>query len=354
MSETKESKFKQIAQLSKKLDKAYTDEKNGRVVTNSLVRLGDKPILRVPCINTGLPTFDFDVLQYGGLPRGRIVEIFGPEAAGKTTTALHIVGQEQKAGGIVAYIDAEHKLEPLYASALGVNIDDLVFNQPNSGEEALKTVDELIGSQCVSLIVVDSVAALVPEAELAGEIGDAHMGLAARMLSQAMRILTGKTSRSLCTLLFLNQVRTNIGQLYGNPDQSTGGRALKFYSSIRLSITRKEAIWEGTKENIVGHSLDLRCVKNGGGIPFRRTQVNLLYPGEGRHAGLDKVSDMITYASNHGLFETSGSWYSINGTRVANGLDNLKEYLRGEPKAIEALQKKVEEFVKKQEEVPNV
>lgn len=343
-------KFKQIAQLSKKLDKAYTNETNGRVVTNSLVRLGDKPLLRVPCIATGLPTFDFDVLQYGGIPRGRIIEIYGAESAGKTTTALHIVGQEQKAGGIVAYIDAEHKLEPLYATALGVNIDDLIFNQPSSGEEGLKTVDELVASECVSLIVVDSAAALVPEAELAGEIGDAHMGLQARMMSQAMRILTGKCSRSAVSLIFLNQVRDKIGVLYGNPETTTCGRALKFYSSIRLSITRKEAIWEGTKENIVGHAMDLRCVKNGGGIPFRRTQINLLYPGEGRHSGLDKVSDMITYASNHALFETSGSWYSINGTRVANGLDNLKKYLRGEPKAIEVLQKKVEAFIKKETE----
>jgi len=347
MSESKAEKFKVLAALSRALDKKHE-------ATNTLVRLGSKNIVSIPSIPTQLPTLDFDTLQFGGIPRGRIIELFGAESAGKTTTVLHIIAEEQKLGGIAVFVDAEHALSPEYAEDLGVNIDDLVMNQPSSGEEALHNVDELVASGAVSLIVVDSAAALVPEAELAGDIGDAHIGLQARLLSQAMRVLTGKCSRTKTTLIFTNQIREKIGILYGNPEVTCGGRALKFYSSLRLQVSRKESITEGNKDNIVGHKIDIRAVKNRGGVPFRRTQIDLIYPGSGRTAGFDKVSDMITYASNHGLFETSGSWYSINGTRVANGLDNLKTYLRGEPKAIEALQKKVEEFVKKQEEVPSV
>lgn len=378
MSETLEARFKQLASLSKQLDDAHTITKIGREVKNSLVRLGDRPVLRVPCIKTDLPTFDYDVLQYGGIPRGRIVEIFGAEASGKTTTALHITAQEQKAEGIVAYIDAEHKLEPSYAQALGVNIDNLLFNQPNSGEEALDTVDKLVESGAVTLIVIDSAAALVPEAELAGDIGDQHMGLQARMFSQAMRILTGKCSRSQTTILWLNQVRDKIGVLYGNPETTPGGRALKFYSSVRLSISRKAAIWEGTKENIIGHSIDLRCVKNGGGIPFRRTQINLIYPGKGRAPGFDKVDNLIEFASGRGVFEMKGSWYwydlgnvemkkvkdklepvlkdgkpvPIGPEKIANGMDNLKLYLASHPEVIDRVRNDVATLIKKEETQP--
>jgi recombination protein RecA len=347
MSESKAEKFKVLAALSRALDKKHE-------TTNTLVRLGSKNIVSIPSIPTQLPTLDFDTLQFGGIPRGRIIELFGAESAGKTTTVLHIIAEEQKLGGIAVFVDAEHALSPEYAEDLGVNIDDLVMNQPSSGEEALHNVDELVASGAVSLIVVDSAAALVPEAELAGDIGDAHIGLQARLLSQAMRVLTGKCSRTKTTLIFTNQIREKIGILYGNPEVTCGGRALKFYSSLRLQVSRKESITEGNKDNIVGHKIDIRAVKNRGGVPFRRTQIDLIYPGSGRTAGFDKVSDMITYASNHGLFEMNGSWYSIDGVKVANGLPNLKTYLRGEPKAIEALQKKVEEFVKKQEEVPSV
>jgi recombination protein RecA len=360
-------KFRQIAALSKQLDEAHTITKIGREVKNSIVRLGDKPVLRVPCIKTNLPTFDYDVLQYGGVPRGRIVEIFGAEASGKTTTALHITAQEQNAGGIVAYVDAEHKLEPTYAQVLGVNIDNLLFNQPNSGEEALDTVDKLVESGAVTLIVIDSAAALVPEAELAGDIGDQHMGLQARMFSQAMRILTGKCSRSQTTILWLNQVRDKIGIVYGNPETTPGGRALKFYSSVRLSISRKEAIWEGTKENIIGHSIDLRCVKNGGGIPFRRTQINLIYPGKGRTPGFDKTDNLIEFAVGRKLFEQKGSWfwYDVGSTtevkgkpvpigpeKIANGMDNLKLYLASHFEVVERLRNDVAALIKKEETQP--
>ena len=386
MSETKEQKFKQLSLLSKQLDEEHTISKIGREVKNSLVRLGDKPILRVPCIATELPTLDFDVLQYGGIPRGRIIEIFGAEASGKTTTALYITGQEQRTGGLAAYIDAEHKLEPLYAQVLGVNIDDLIFNQPNSGEEALDTVDKLVESGTMGLIVVDSAAALVPEAELAGDIGDQHMGLQARMFSQALRILTGKAARAGTTLIFLNQIREKIGVMYGNPETTSCGRALKFYSSVRLSISRKEAIWQGNKENIIGHSIDLRCVKNGGGIPFRRTQINLIYPGKGRQPGFDKIDNVIEFADGRGIFEKRGSWFwydlgnietmegktkgvlvpklkdgkpvPIGPEKIANGMENLKIFLASHPEVIERIQKDVAALIKKEETqpvgVPNV
>jgi recombination protein RecA len=359
-----ETKFKQIALLSKQLDKDHTIEKIGRVVSNSIVRLGDRPVLRVPCISTGLPTFDYDALQYGGIPRGRIVEIFGAEAGGKTTTALHITAEEQAAGGLVAYIDAEHKLEPTYAQALGVNVDDLLFNQPNSGEEALDTVDKLVESGAVTLIIIDSAAALVPEAELAGEIGDQHMGLQSRMFSQALRILTGKAARNGCTLIFINQLREKIGQMFGNPETTPGGRALKFYSSVRLSISRKEPIWEGTKENIVGHSIDLRVVKNGGGIPFRRTQINLVYPGKGRKPGFDKLDNVIEFAAGRNIFQKQGSWFwydlgnvdkksvPVGPEKIANGIDNLKIFLTSRPDIVERVRKDVATLIKKEETQP--
>lgn len=356
MADNKEQKFKQVALLSKRLDKEHTIEKDGRIVSNSIVRLGDRKVLRVPCISTGMPTVDYEVLQYGGIPRGRVIEIFGPESAGKTTFCLNLIAQEQKAGGIAHFEDAEHKLEPTWAQKMGVDIDDLLFNQPNSGEEALDTVDKLVESACVSLIVVDSAAGLVPEAELAGDIGDAHMGLQARMMSQAMRILTGKCARNNVTLVFINQIREKIGEMYGNPETTPCGRALKFHSSIRLSITRPmgKAITEGSKDNIVGHSIDVRCVKNGGGIPFRRTQVDLIYPGDGRETGFDKVGDLITFASERGLFEMSGSWYAIDGEKVANGAAALKKFLKETPEAFKKVQSAVQALLKKEQEAPAV
>jgi recombination protein RecA len=359
----KTEKFKMLDKLSAILDEEHTDEKSGRIVKNSLIRLNAKKIIRIPSISTDLPTFDYDVLQFGGIPRGRIVEIFGPESSGKTTTSLWIIGRAQKVGDIAAFIDVEHKLDPNYAATLGVNLDELILNQPNSGEEALQTVDKLVDSGCVNLIVVDSAAALVPEAELAGEIGDAHVGLQARMMSQAMRILIGKCARNQVTILFINQIREKIGVMWGNPETTPCGRALKFYSSLRLSITRKEPIWEGTKENIVGHTIDLRCVKNGGGIPFRRTEIGLIYPGQGRKAGFDVVSDTIAFADNRNLFQKSGSWYFLDlgnkdakgkplgAERVANGLDKFKAFLRGDAKAMVAALETIMAYIKKETEV---
>ena len=380
MEQTQAAKFRQLEQLSKQLDEKHSIKNIGRVVTNSLVRLGDKPVLRVPCIQTYLPTLDYDVLQYGGIPRGRSVEIYGPEGSGKTTISLYITACEQAAGGLAAYVDAEHKLEPTYAEALGVNIDDLVFNQPNSGEEALDTIDNLVESGTLGLIIVDSVAGLVPEAELAGDIGDQHMGLQARMMSQAMRILQGKAARSGTTLIWINQIREKIGVMYGNPETTPGGRALKFFASVRLSVSRKEAIWEGNKENIIGHTIDLRCVKNGGGIPFRRTQINLIYPGNGRAPGFDKLDNMIEFAAGRNIFETKGSWYwydlgnvevvegktkgvmvpklkdgkpvPIGPEKIANGMANLKLYLASHFEVVERLRNDVATLIKKEETQP--
>jgi recombination protein RecA len=380
---TKAQKFQQLELLSKQLDKEHSIEKIGREVKNSLVRLGDRPVLRVPCIRTDLPTLDYDVLQYGGVPRGRIIEIFGPESSGKTTTSLYVTACAQAAGGLAAYIDAEHKLEPAYAALLGVNLDELLFNQPNSGEEALDTMDKLVESGTMDIIVCDSAAALVPEAELAGDIGDQHMGLQARMFSQAMRILTGKAARIGTTLIFINQIREKIGVMYGNPETTPGGRALKFYSSIRLSISRKEAIWQGTKENIIGHSIDLRCVKNGGGIPFRRTQINLIYPGKGRQPGFDKIDNLIEFANGRNVFQKQGSWFwydlgnfeskmvkggdgkptpvpvlkdgkpvPIGPEKIANGIENLKIFLASHPEVIERIKIDVAALIKKEEEQP--
>lgn len=348
---TEKEKFAIIQRLSDKLDKDND-------TTNSLVFLGGKgkKVKPVPCIPMGLPSFDHEALQFGGVPRGRIIEIFGPESSGKTTTTLELIAAAQAQGVLCAFVDAEHALDPLYAEKLGVNLEKLIFTQPNSGEQAMKIVDELVETNIVGLIVVDSVAALVPEAELAGEIGDAHVGLQARLLSQSCRILTGKSSKSLTTLVFINQIREKIGVMYGNPETTPGGRALKFYSSLRIKVRRGDAIWEGSKDNIVGHKLIMRIEKNKGGIPFRTAELDLMYPGEGRQAGFDKINDIIAYAAKHGLFETKGSWFWLNGERIANGLDNLKAELRGNKAVITALEKKIAEYVKAlgEESVANI
>lgn len=334
---TEKEKFAVLDRLSAKLDKDHD-------TTNSLIRLGSKKLTPIPCIPLGCPTFDLDMLQFGGIPRGRIIEIFGPESAGKTTTTLQIIAAEQAAGGIAALVDAEHALDPIYAQNLGVDVAKLLINQPMSGEQGLQTVDALVESEVVNLVVVDSAAALVPEAELAGDIGDAHVGLQARMMSQAMRILTGKCSRTKTTVIFINQIREKIGVMYGNPETTPGGRALKFYSSLRIKVRRGEAIKEGA--DIVGHKLVLKAEKNKGGIPHRTTELDLLYPGGGRTPGFDKVGDTIAYAAKAGLFETKGSWFYINGERIANGLQNLKEILSADPSTMKNLNVKIKEHVK--------
>ncbi len=335
-------KFKRLFAVGAALDKKHN-------TTNSLIRLGSKNIVRVPSISTKMPTFDLDVIQTGGVPRGRVIEIFGPESAGKTTWTLWVTAQAQQQGDISAFVDAEHALDLGYARNLGVNVDDLLFSQPSSGEQALQIVDALVKSQCVGLIVVDSVAALVPEAELEGDMGDNHVGLQARMMSQAMRKLTAECHLNNVTVIFINQIREKIGVMYGNPEITTGGRALKFYSSIRVDVRRQEPIKVG--DRLVGHTLRLKAVKNKVGTPLRETLVDLYYPGTEFECGFDYIGDMITYASKRGLFEMSGSWYSLDGERLANGLANLKVALKDNPKQLEVIRKKVEALSLKDTEV---
>src|ERR1017187_10545458 len=327
-------RFKTLFAIGKAFDKKHD-------TTNSLLRLGSKNVVPVAVIPSGLPTLDFGALECGGIPRGRMIELFGPESSGKTTFALHMVAQEQTLGGICAFVDTEHALDPVYAQTLGVDTDNLMVSQPNSGEQALEMVENLVDSQCVTLIVVDSVAALVPEAELAGEMGDAHVGLLARLMSQAMRKLTAKCAVNKVTILWTNQIREKIGVMFGSPETTTGGRALKFYASVRIDVRRREAITLGSKENIIGHQVRLKCVKNKCGRPFREAVVDLIYPGTDRAAGFDKIASLIEYASRRGLFEMSGSWYSWEGNRLANGLANLKETLRGREDITKALSPKI-------------
>lgn len=329
-------KFKTLFALGKKLNEKYE-------TTNALVRLGDKVGTKLPSISTGLPSFDYGVVGTGGIPKGRIIEVFGPESAGKTSFTLHIIAECQKAGGIAAFVDAEHALDPSWAALLGVDVEKLVVSQPDSGEQALDTVDELVESQSVDLIVVDSVSALVPEAELAGEIGDCHVGLQARLLSQAMRILTAKCAANKTTVIFINQLREKIGTMYGNPETTSGGRALKFYSSVRIDVRRREEIKQGS--TLLGHQIRVKAVKCKVGVPFRETTIDLVYT-----EGFDKIGDMITFASNHGMFEMSGSWYSLDlgkgSERLANGLANLKEVLSGNEPVLSILRKKIADLIK--------
>ncbi len=315
---TKKDKFEILADLNKTLNKQFDCKV-------SLIRMGDKVGVRVPSISTNLPSLDEEVIQSGGIPRGRIVEIFGPESAGKTTIALHIIACEQETtGNICAFVDAEHSLDPTYASTLGVNVDDLWISQPDSGEQALTIVEQLIDSGAVSLIVIDSVAALVPQAELDGEMGDSNMGLAARLMSQAMRKLRGKASMKGVTLIFINQIREKIGVMFGSPETTTGGRALKFFASLRLDVRRKDPI--GPKESPIGHTLKVKAVKNKMGSPMRETFINLLYG-----KGLDTFADTIAYAVKIGVINKDGAWYSYKGERIGYGLETATENLRNNP-----------------------
>lgn len=279
----------------------------------------------MPNIPTNLPTFDNDVLGIGGIPRGRIIEIFGPESSGKTTTALHIIAEEQKKGEICAIVDAEHALDPTYAAKLGVDVDNLLISQPDSGEQALETVIALVLSRAVSLIVVDSVAALVPQAELDGEMGDSHMGLQARLMSQAMRKLRGICSINGITVIFINQIREKIGVMFGSPETTTGGRALKFYSSVRLDVRRVggDAGKITSGDVLIGNKVKIKAVKNKVSAPMRETVLDLIYG-----IGFDKEADFTEYAVRVGAITQKGAWYFVNGVQVAQGMKNLKEALR--------------------------
>jgi recombination protein RecA len=291
----------------------------------SIMKLGSRPVVEVPVFSTSSLSLD-KALGIGGLPRGRVVEIFGPEASGKTTLALHAVAEAQKSGGIAAFIDAEHALDIRYAKRLGVDCDELLVAQPDTGEQALEIADMLVRSGAIDVLVIDSVAALVPRAEIEGEMGDSHMGLQARLMSQALRKLTGSISKTMTMVIFINQIRMKIGVVFGNPETTSGGNALKFYASVRLDIRRIGAIKNG--QEVVGNRTRVRVVKNKMAPPFTEAEFDITY-GE----GISKTGDMIDVGVDTGIIEKSGSWYSYQGERIGQGRENVKRFL-GENKDI--------------------
>jgi len=286
----------------------------------SVLRLGSRTTLPVSVISSGSISLDA-ALGVGGFPRGRVVEIFGPESSGKTTLALHVIAEARKLGGTAMFIDAEHALDPTYAKKLGVDVDDLLISQPDHGEQALEIAATLVNSGGIDVCVVDSVAALVPKAELEGEMGDSHMGLHARLMSQALRKLTGAVSRTNTLLIFINQVREKIGVMFGNPETTTGGRALKFYATVRVEVRRGAAIKEG--ETILGNRTKIKVVKNKVAAPFREAEVDVLYG-----IGICKETDLLDLAVAHGLAEKSGSWFSFHGERIGQGRENARLFLQ--------------------------
>lgn len=290
----------------------------------SVMKLGQKgSSVEIEAISTGSLGLDI-ALGIGGLPKGRIIEIYGPESSGKTTLALHCVAEAQKAGGIAAFVDAEHALDPVYAKKLGVNIDELLISQPDTGEQALEIADTLVRSGAVDVLVIDSVAALTPRAELEGEMGDSHVGLQARLMSQALRKLTGSISKSNCMVIFINQIRMKIGVMYGNPETTTGGNALKFYASVRLDIRRTGQIKD--KEEIIGNATKVKVVKNKVAPPFRTVEFDIMY-GE----GVSKLGELIDLGVKAGVVEKSGSWYSYDSQRIGQGRENAKKFLKENP-----------------------
>jgi recombination protein RecA len=301
----------------------------------SVMRLGEKPQVRVNVIPTGSLSLDA-ALGVGGVPRGRVIEIYGPEASGKTTLALHIIANAQKAGGLVAFIDAEHALDPEYAGNLGVNLEELLISQPDFGEQALEIVETLIRSGSVDAIVVDSVAALVPRSELEGDMGDAHMGLQARLMSQALRKLAGIVAKSKTSLIFINQVRMKIGVMFGNPETTTGGRALKFYSSVRIDIRRTSSIKAGDK--VIGNRTKVKVAKNKVAAPFKIAEFDILY-GE----GISFTGELLDLGVEHRLVQKSGSWYSSGETRIGQGRDAARQFLKDNPDVAGEIEVKLRE-----------
>ncbi|ATB45800.1 recombinase RecA [Corallococcus macrosporus] len=301
----------------------------------SIMRLGnDEPLMRdVQAIPTGSISLDI-ALGVGGVPKGRIIEIFGPESSGKTTLCLHIVAEAQKRGGICGYVDAEHALDVGYARKLGVRTDDLLLSQPDTGEQALEIAEMLVRSGAIDVLVVDSVAALVPKAELEGEMGDAHMGVQARLMSQALRKLTGTIAKSQTCVIFINQIRMKIGVMFGNPETTTGGNALKFYASQRLDIRRIGAIKNG--DNVVGSRTRVKVVKNKVAPPFKEVEFDIMYG-----SGISREGDLIDLAANENIVEKSGSWFSFNGERIGQGRENVKDYLREHPEIAKDIEGRV-------------
>jgi recombination protein RecA len=301
----------------------------------SIMKLGAQTALEIEAISTGSLGLDI-ALGIGGLPRGRVIEIYGPESSGKTTLALHAVAEAQKAGGTCAFVDAEHALDPAYARKLGVKIDDLLISQPDAGEQALEIADTLVRSGAIDVLVIDSVAALVPRAELEGEMGDTHVGLQARLMSQALRKLTSSVAKSNCLIIFINQIRMKIGVMFGNPETTTGGNALKFYSSVRMEIRRIGAIKD--KEEVVGNHTRVKVVKNKVAPPFKTIEFDIMY-GE----GVSKAGELIDLGVAAGIVEKSGSWFSYDSQRIGQGRENARTFLKENPEVAKSIEKRIRE-----------
>ena len=306
----------------------------------SVMKLGEREVVEIDAISSGSLSLDV-ALGIGGLPKGRIVEIYGPESSGKTTLALHVIAEAQKKGGTCAFVDAEHALDPVYAKKLGVNTDEMLISQPDNGEQALEIADTLVNSNAIDVLVVDSVAALVPRAEIEGDMGDSHMGLHARLMSQALRKLTGSISRSQALVIFINQIRQKIGVMFGNPETTTGGNALKFYASIRMDIRRIGAIKD--RDEVVGNQTRVKVVKNKLAPPFKTVEFDIMY-GE----GISKNGEILDLATKDGLVEKAGAWYSYNGERIGQGRENAKIYLKDNPKVALEIEKLIRSQNKEQ------
>ena len=302
----------------------------------AIMKLGSSEHMEIDVTSTGSLSLDI-ALGVGGFPKGRIIEIYGPESSGKTTIALHAIAEVQKNGGRAAFIDAEHALDPVYAQKLGVNINELLLSQPDTGEQALEICDALVKSEAVSIVVIDSVAALVPQAEIEGEMGDSHVGLQARLMSQALRKLSGTISKTKTTAIFINQLREKVGVLFGNPETTPGGRALKFYSTIRLDIRRGEQIKMG--DSVIGNKTNIKVVKNKVAPPFRTATVDIMY-GE----GVSKTGEIVDLASENNIIQKSGAWFSYNGEKIGQGRENVKQYLKMNPDILEEIENKVRDI----------
>ena len=331
MSSEKDAKLKALKLTLDKLDKAY-----GK---GTVMRMSDAPVIDVEVIPSGSLGLDI-ALGVGGYPRGRVVEIYGPESSGKTTLTLHAIAEAQKAGGIAAFIDAEHAFDRFYAQNLGVDIDNLIISQPDNGEQALEIADNLIRSGAIDLVVIDSVAALTPKSEIEGEMGDSKMGLHARLMSQALRKLTGSISKTNCTMIFINQLREKIGEMFGNPETTTGGNALKFYASIRLDIRRSTQI-KDSDGNVLGNKTRVKVVKNKVAPPFRLAEFDIMY-GQ----GVSKVGEILDVAVEHEIVKKSGSWFSYADTKLGQGRDAVKQMIKDNPELMDELEEKIKVVLK--------